>query len=149
MCSAKNCLQLSGSFIYCVFSRHALPTLPFPIPNNQKTCYLKGLSCGIIGFFRSAACIWQPTRCATVTPSRTDEKSPLDWSTSRRNSSLFMVLSNIWPELRIIRYCTGPAPFARECSCLFIWFFPVLSLSLHVMVISTACSWHWPRNKTL
>lgn len=67
MRSAINCFQIFRPLVHWV-----LPAAPYPlypvrflfVPKIPKSYHLHGLSGGVIGPFRFAACIWQLTRCA-------------------------------------------------------------------------------------
>lgn len=81
--------------------------------------------------------MWRPSRCATITPSDTDEKS--SWTQTPR-VEIRWFLYQTWPEVSIINYYLGPQRL-RMSACLF----PLFSLSSHVAIICVACSWHRPK----
>lgn len=79
----------SAAFFPC----HALAILPSPICiyfQYSENMPPQGTFRCPIGPCRSAACVWRPTRCATMTPSVTDEESSLDPNSLSGNSLLFM-----------------------------------------------------------
>lgn len=108
---ARNYLQISRFLKYYGFSCLALSMCQVQfvsILTIQESYHPNGLSGGGINPFRSTACIWWPTRCATKTPSGSDEKSPLESNPLWKFVADYALIIPIWPDVRIISCCTVP-----------------------------------------
>lgn len=120
------CPQIASLFLVPWFNAFYLATrYPFYqvkcgfIPAIQKSFCLTGLTVGVVWTFRPPALMWQTTRYATMTPTVTDEKSPLDSNTQRETSLLFVCIPNKRADIYITSYCASGSAVCTWVASLF------------------------------